>query len=194
MSRTPWDAWTRPGLPTSIFGLRAFWSNGGSQPISSSAPPSIRTSASRSWTTKLGRASTKCESSVGFARTLMSTLSPPTSRASDPRSGRVATTLILACPEKAKPRLADRINRIFFILEFVGAMSAEDEFELEENRIGVPAGEEFVLLQEIVIVLEPDLREFGRIPGEVRGNAGARLAGVVGGERGFLHVEIIAAK
>src|SRR6476469_7426063 len=77
-------------------------------------------------------------------------------------------------------------------LEFVGAVSAEDEFELEENGIGVAAGEEVVLLQEIVVVLEPDLGELGWIPGQVRGNPGARLPGIVRRESGFLHVEIIA--
>ena len=82
IKRTPCEACTRPGLPTSIFGLRAFCRSGGSQPISSSAPPSIRTSALRSCTTKLGRASTKCGSSVGLASVVTSTLSPPISRAS----------------------------------------------------------------------------------------------------------------
>src|SRR5947208_13442080 len=186
MRRTPCEAWTRPGFPTSIFGLRAFCRSGGSHPISSSAPPSIRTSASRNWTTKLGRASTKCESSVGFARTLTSTLSPPTSRASEPRSGNVATTLSFACPVRAKLRIADRIKRIFFILEFVGAVSAEDEFELEKNGIGVAAGEEIVLLEEIMVVLQPDLRELSWVPGQVRRNARARLARLVIGQTGFL--------
>src|SRR5437868_9757050 len=86
-----------------------------------------------------------------------------------------------------------RINRIFFILEFVGAVSAEDEFELEKNGIGVAAGEEIVLLQEIMVVLQPDLRELSWVPGQVRRNARARLARLVLGETGFLHVEIIAA-
>ena len=53
-------------------------------------------------------------------------------------------------------------------LEFVRAVRAEDEFELEEDRIDVAAGEELVLLQEIVIVLQPDFRELRRIPGQVR--------------------------
>jgi hypothetical protein len=70
------------------------------------------------------------------------------------------------------------MSRIFFILEFVGAVSAEDEFELEEDRIGVAAGEKHVLFQEIVIVLEPDLRELGRIPSQVRRNAGPGLPGL----------------
>jgi hypothetical protein len=52
-------------------------------------------------------------------------------------------------------------------------MSAEDEFELEKNGIGVPAGEEVVRLQEIVVVLQSDFGELSRIPGEVRGNARA---------------------
>src|SRR5260370_1408686 len=55
MSRMPCDACTRPGLPTSIFGFRAFCKSGGSQPISSSAPPSMSTSAVRNLQTKLGK-------------------------------------------------------------------------------------------------------------------------------------------
>jgi hypothetical protein len=47
-------------------------------------------------------------------------------------------------------------------------MSAEDEFELEENGIDVAAGEEGVRLQEIVIVLQAELRELRGIPREVR--------------------------
>jgi hypothetical protein len=50
----------------------------------------------------------------------------------------------------------------------VGAVSAEDEFELEENGIGLAAGEKIILFKEIVIVLEPDLGELGWIPGHVR--------------------------
>ena len=113
--RIPCDACTRPGLPISIFGLRAFCRSGGNQPISSSAPPSISTSALRSETTKLGRASTKCGSSVGFARTVTLTLSPPISRASEPKSGNVATTFSLACAAKAQVVIADRSKRIFFM-------------------------------------------------------------------------------
>src|SRR2546423_2144655 len=195
MRRTPCEAWTRPGLPTSILGLRAFWRRGGSQPISSSAPPSMSTSASRSCTTKLGRASTKCESSVGFARTPTSTLSPPTSRASEPRSGRVATTLSLAWAVRAAPmhKTAKIKMRFIKFSEFVGAVGAEDEFELEENRIDIATGEEGILLQEIVVVLQAEFGKLGRIPGQVGRDPSARLPGIVIGERGFLHVKVIAA-
>src|SRR6266581_3820718 len=154
---TPCEACTRPGLPTSILGLRAFCKSGGSQPTSSSAPPSISTSAVRNWTTKLGRASTKCESSVGFARTVTATLSPPISRATAPKSGKVATTLSLASAEKAQARIAERIKRICFMsLEFVSAMCAEDEFPLEKDRFDFACGEEKVFLQKILIVLQSD--------------------------------------
>src|SRR5438128_8071927 len=145
----PCEACIRPGLPISIFGLRAFCKSGGSQPISNSAPPSIKTSALRSETTKLGRASTKCGSSVGFARTVTLTLSAPISRARDPKSGSVATTFSLACTENAHPRSAEKMNRIFFMsLKFVCAMGAEDEFELEKDRVDLPIREEKVLLKE----------------------------------------------
>jgi hypothetical protein len=38
----------------------------------------------------------------------------------------------------------------------VRAVRTEDEFELEENRIGFALREEIVLLQKIVVVLQPD--------------------------------------
>src|ERR1022692_106135 len=116
INRRPSAAITRPGLPASIFGLRAFCKSGGSQPISNSAPPSINTSAVRNCTTKLGRASTKCGSSVGFARTMTSTLSPPISRASEPKSGRVATTSSFAWLLRAQLKITERIKRIFFMI------------------------------------------------------------------------------
>src|SRR5205807_900706 len=157
MRRIPCDACTRPGLPISIFGLRAFCKSGGNQPISNSAPPSIKTSALRNETTKLGRASTKCGSSVALARTTRPILSPPISRASEPKSGSVATTLSFACAEKPQARIADRIKDAFFMsLKFVSAVGAEDEFELEKNRIDVATDKEEVLLEEIVIVLQSD--------------------------------------
>src|SRR6266513_6087620 len=154
----PCEACTRPGLPSSILGLRAFCKSGGSQPSSNSAPPSISTSAVRNWTTKLGRASTKCESSVGFAMTVTATLSPPISRATAPKSGKVATTLSLAYAEKAQTRIVERINGICFMnLKFVSTVRAEDEFPLEKNGLDLPCGEEKVVLQKILVVLQSDL-------------------------------------
>lgn len=41
-------------------------------------------------------------------------------------------------------------------LKFVRAMRAEDEFELKKDRIDVPSGKKKVLLQEVVIVLQPE--------------------------------------
>src|SRR5947207_9752559 len=118
----------------------------------------MRTSAVRNCTTKLGRASTKCESSVGFAITVTATLSPPTSRASEPKSGRVATTLSFACAEKRHRKVTDRINRIFFIkLKLMRAVGAEDEFELKKDRVDVASGQEKCFVEKIMIVLEPDL-------------------------------------
>src|SRR5437773_4567169 len=153
----PRDASPRPGLPTSILELRAFCKSGGSQPSSSSAPPSMSTSAVRNWTTKLGRASTKCESSVGFAITVTLTLSPPISRATAPKSGKVATTLSLASAEKAQARIVERIKKMCFMsLKFVSAMRAENEFPLEKNGLDFPSGEEKILLQKILIVLQSD--------------------------------------
>src|SRR5205085_5173389 len=70
----------------------------------------------------------------------------------------------------------------------------EDEFELEENGIDIPGGEEGVLLQKIVIVLQADFRKFRRIPGQIGRDPGPRLTGVVIGKGGFSHVEVIAAE
>jgi len=85
-------------------------------------------------------------------------LSPPISRATAPKSGKVATTLSLASTEKAHARIVERINKICFMsLKFVSAMRAEDEFPLKKDRIDLPFGEEKVLLQKIVIVLQSDL-------------------------------------
>src|SRR5438874_10983863 len=169
MGWIPCDACTRPGLPISIFGFRAFCKSGGNQPSSSSAPPSISTSALRRDTTKLGRASTKCGSSVALAKTVTLILSPPISRAKEPKSGNVVTTLSLASAEKAHARLVERIKRIFFIsLEFVSAVSAENEFPLEKDRLDLPCREKKVLLQKILIVLQSDFGKLSWVPGEIR--------------------------
>src|SRR5438045_8544510 len=155
--RIPCDACTRPGLPISILGLRAFCKSGGSHPSSSSAPPSIKTSALRNETTKLGRASTKCGSSVALAKTTRLILSPPISRASEPKSGKVATTVSFLYADRQHARMVDRINVIFFMsLKFVSAMCAENEFPLEKDRLDLPSREEKVLLQKILIVLQSD--------------------------------------
>ena len=53
-------------------------------------------------------------------------------------------------------------------LKFVGAVRTEDEFELQENRIDVATGQEKGFVEKVVIVLQPDFRELGRVPGEVR--------------------------
>ena len=41
-------------------------------------------------------------------------------------------------------------------LKFVSAMRAKDEFPLEKNGLDLPCGEEKVLLQKILIVLQSD--------------------------------------
>ena len=113
--RTPCDACTRPGLPTSIFGFLAFCRSGGSQPTSNSAPPSIRTSAWRRMTTKLGRASTKCGSSVGFRQNGdVDFVTTNFCATSDPKSGSVATTLSLACAETSENKNCERDKNGFF--------------------------------------------------------------------------------
>src|SRR5215831_12703419 len=86
----------RPGAPEASLVFRAWSSNAGSQPISKSAPPSIRASARLSFRIKLGLASTKCGSSVGLARVVTETSFPPTAVAMAPKSGVVATTFSFA--------------------------------------------------------------------------------------------------
>ena len=55
-------------------------------------------------------------------------------------------------------------------LEFVSAVGAEDEFELEENRVDVTPWQEEIFFEEIMIVLQSNLGELSGIPGEIRAN------------------------
>ena len=48
------------------------------------------------------------------------------------------------------------LRRKDYASEFVRAVRAEDEFELEENRISFALREEIVRLQEVVVVLQPE--------------------------------------
>src|SRR4051812_36266838 len=137
----PSDATMRPGAPAATFELREFSNSGGSQPSSSSAPPSIKASARFSVTMKLGLASTKCGSSVGFASATTFTRSPPISRATDARSGVVATTLscAVACAliNEMAPRLSAAILLIILVfmlvdgLELVCGVGSDQELELQ---------------------------------------------------------------
>jgi hypothetical protein len=74
----------------------------------------------------------------------------------------------------------------------MGSVCAENEFKLKKDRINVTIGEEKVFVEKIVIVLQTDLRELGRIPGQVRTDPRARLPFEVIGEPGIFHVQIIA--
>ena len=94
---------------------------------------------------------------LGLAKTTRLILSPPISRASEPKSGKVATTFSFACAEKEQVSIATRSKRILFMsLKFVGAVSAKNEFPLEKDRLDLPCREEKVLLQKILIVLQSD--------------------------------------
>src|SRR6266851_1954920 len=75
----------------------------------------------------------------------------------------------------------------------MGSVCAEDEFKLKKDRIDVTIGEKKVFVEKIVIVLQTDLRELGRIPGQVRTDPRARLPFEVIREPGIFHVKIIAA-
>src|SRR5438876_4943178 len=72
-------------------------------------------------------------------------------------------------------------------------MRAEDEFELKKNRIDIATRQEEILFEKVMIILQSDFRKLGRIPGEVRANARARLSIQVVGKFGVGHVQIIAA-
>src|ERR1044071_4323868 len=188
-SCTPSTQEMRPGLPGSSFGLRAPSSSGGSQPTSNSAPPSINASARFSFTIKLGFASTKCGSSVGLASVVTSTRSPPTSFASVPKSGVVATTFNFACAKPGTRHNERAINQrqqwncVFMVLESVKCsaclanlklmrtVGAEQEFKLHPDGMRVPEQ-----LPMIVIVLQPDLRKFARVKSQVRRDARAIIA------------------
>src|SRR5689334_21808393 len=140
-SLIPSEATIRPGAPAATLEFREFSNSGGSHPSSSSAPPSTNASARLSVTMKLGFASTKCGSSVGFASATTLTLSPPISRATDARSGVVATTLscAVACALKKEiaPSPSAAILLIIFVfmlvdgLELVCGVGANQELELD---------------------------------------------------------------
>src|ERR1044072_4002389 len=111
---------------------------------------------------KLGLASTKCGSSVGFASIVSSILSPPISLAIAAMSGVVATTFNLAYAV-AEINAANRIERYVlinlcficvnlwqrFMSKFVRAMRAEEKFELHPDRMRVAE-----LRVVIVVVLQ----------------------------------------
>ena len=132
---------------------------------------------------------------MGFASTVTLTLSPPISRANEPRSGSVATTFSFAwatkgviasaamsncsrhrrCRHPGPPIPATTFEKGFFLITFafigvyswlklVGAVRAEDEFELQENGIDFATAKKEIRFQKIMIVLQPQLGEFSWIP------------------------------
>src|SRR5205814_851396 len=105
-------------------------------------PPSINASARLRVTMKLGLASTKCASSVGFASATTFTRSPPISRATDAKSGVVATTLSCAVDCALMKVMAPRASAavlliiVVFIcglngLELVCGVGPDQKLELE---------------------------------------------------------------
>src|SRR6202043_2332440 len=78
-------------------------------------------------------------------------------------------------------------------LEFVSAVSAENEFELKKDRIGVATGQEKRVIDKVVIVLQTDLGKFGRVPCQVRGDARPGLSIHVIGKSRILGVVVITA-
>src|SRR4029453_18757136 len=78
--------------------------------------------------------------------------------------------------------------------KFVSAMRAQRELELEEERIDVAFIEELGGLEEIVVVLKPQFREFGQEPGEGGGEPPPTLPKGIIGERRIAHVQVIAAQ
>src|ERR1051326_1288924 len=121
---------------------------------------------------KLGLASTKCGSSVGLARVETSTLSPPLSLASEPRSEVVAMTASLAWAVAAASESAAsaRKCRVVFMvvfrrglsgLKFVGGVRPELEFELQPD--GMFVAKRFAV---VVVILQPQLGALAWIPGQ----------------------------
>src|SRR2546425_7677588 len=118
--------------------------SGGREPISSSSPATISTSAFVSFRMNDGLASTKCGSWYPFTRAKVSTRSPPTASASEARSCRVVTTLSLAkagvsgSPRKARarPATASFVDFIGSSSERVGAMGADRELNLKKKLVG----------------------------------------------------------
>jgi hypothetical protein len=49
------------------------------------------------------------------------------------------------------------IFHVDLCLKFVRAVRAEDEFELEKNRIDIATGEEKCVVDKVMIVLQPNL-------------------------------------
>jgi len=76
----------------------------------------------------------------------------------------------------------------------VGAVRTEGEFELEEDGIHIPPVEEVVGFEEVVIVLQAQLGEFGRKPREVRREPPPALPLRIVGKLGIAHVQEIAAR
>src|SRR5689334_24002813 len=112
---------------------------------------------------KLGFASTKCGSSVGLASVVRSMCSPPISFAMEAMSGVVATTLSFASAVVVSSDRTDKnVNIVFIKLEFVCAVGAKEEFELEPDGMFVAK-----MFAVVVIVLEADFGEFAGIKCQV---------------------------
>ena len=79
------------------------------------------------------------------------------------------------------------------MLELMSAVSAQNEFELQENRIHVASGEEKRRIEKVVVILEPEFRKFGRIPGQICADPRSGLAFWIVGEMGIGVMEIITA-
>jgi hypothetical protein len=65
----------------------------------------------------------------------------------------------------ADPGYNVRARIIFHILEFVGAVRAEDEFELQKNGIDLAIAEEEIRFEKVMIILQSQFRKFCGIPG-----------------------------
>ena len=68
----------------------------------------------------------------------------------------VKITLTKLCDRSSFGRSFTSFRMTMHDLKFVSAVRAEDEFELKKDRIDVAIGEEKVLFQKIVIVLQSD--------------------------------------
>src|SRR5688572_13510396 len=181
-----------PGAPRTTLGLLAPCTTRSAH-VSSSSPLRISTSARRSLSMRLGRISTSWTFCVPRASESTSTRSPPTSSASDFRSGMVATTRSLAASAAPAKRPATtsaatmvRMQALVMagLLEGVRRVGAEDECGLEEQLVenAAAAGLRAHTVRALgVLVAEPEAQELRRHEGHVRlhGPLPARLHGIL---------------
>src|SRR5581483_1352722 len=134
----------------------------GSQPISSSEPEQISTSALRNRAIRLGRASTRWGSCCAVVAENTETLSPPSSWASDAHSGSQVKTLSAAAGQAsaAVSEPSNTLSSVFICAsECMRAMRAQADDVLQEHLVV-----RLTHARIIARVLQPHAAEFARVP------------------------------